>query len=212
MTKINKLILFDWGNIVESHSTGFSNRDAWDKLFRECGYTSEEQVFEQLGKYRLSTLRNRNEFEEVFNQMKNDFNLNTTYDEFISIYNNVFDNIDYYPEVADYEHSLKDKCYIGILSDLTIFDKERLNKQVDLSKYDYVFLSFELGMKKPEDNIYEYVMEHVPFNKKDILFIDDRENNIDTAKRMGWNTLHTTGLNLDLIKKTCEEFIKEEGE
>ena len=207
MNKVNKLILFDWGNIVESHSTGFSNRDAWDKLFRECGYIDEDQVFEKLGKYRLSTLRDINEFENTFNQMKEDFNLNKSYDEFINIYNNVFSKIDYYPEVAEYEHSLKDKCYIGILSDLTIFDKDRLDKQVNLSEYDYLFLSFELGMKKPEDNIYDYVMNNVPFEPSDILFIDDRSNNIETAKRKGWNTLHITGLELDKIKEECEKFI-----
>ena len=42
------------------------------------------------------------------------------------LYKKIFDKIDYYQEVADYEVSLKDRCAIGILSNLTIFDKERL--------------------------------------------------------------------------------------
>lgn len=32
----NKLILFDWGNIVESHTTGYSCLDAWDDLFEKA--------------------------------------------------------------------------------------------------------------------------------------------------------------------------------
>lgn len=31
--KKNKLILFDWGNIVESHQTGYTVYDAWNDLF-----------------------------------------------------------------------------------------------------------------------------------------------------------------------------------
>jgi len=38
------------------------------------------------------------------------------------------------------------------------------------------------------------------------LFIDDRKNNIETAKKLGFNTLNTTGNNFELIKKTIDEF------
>jgi HAD superfamily hydrolase (TIGR01549 family) len=204
-----KLILFDWGNIVESHTTGYSCHDAWDDLFRECGFESDKRVFSLLGKYRLSCIRNSEEFEKVFNQLKEDFHFNKTYDEFVEIYKRVFSKIDSYQDVADYEKSLKDKCYIGILSDLTPFDKERLDKQVDLSQYDYVFLSFELGMKKPDMEIYEAVQKQLPFEPQNILFIDDREDNIESASKMGWNTLQATGLELNKIKRKCEEFLGE---
>ena len=204
-----KLILFDWGNIVESHTTGYSCYDAWNDLFHECGYQGNEVVFNLLKKYKLSSIRNSAEFEEVYYLMAKDFNFTKTYNEFVEIYKRVFANIDYYQDVADYEVSLKDKCYIGILSDLTIFDKERLNKQVNLSLYDYVFLSFELGLKKPNIEIFNKVQSEIPFEPKDILFIDDRSDNIETALKMGWNVLQATGLELDKIKQKCSEFLSE---
>ena len=40
----NKLILFDWGNIVESHLTGYTCREAWQDLFRECGYKGNKII------------------------------------------------------------------------------------------------------------------------------------------------------------------------
>ena len=205
----NKLILFDWGNIVESHETGYSCHDAWDDLFHKCGYTGNEVVFHLLGKYRLSCIQNKTEFEKVYELIKKDFNFHTTYEEFVNIYKEVFKDIDYYQEVADYEVSLRDKCSIGILSDLTIFDKERLARQIDLEKYNYVFLSCDMGLKKPERNIFDKVQSMVPFKSKDILFIDDRLNNIETAKSLGWNTLQATGLELDKIKEKCESFLNE---
>lgn len=203
----NKLILFDWGNIVESHTTGYSCYDAFNDLFKACGYNGNETVFNFLGKYKLSCIATVNDFENTYNQIARDFNFKTTYLEFIKLYKEIFDKIDYYKDVAEYEKSLKDRCYIGILSNLTVFDKERLNKQVDLSKYDYVFLSFEMSCKKPDKEIYEKVSKKLPFNPKDILFIDDRQDNIDTAKGFGWNTLKATGLELEKIKAYCEKFI-----
>ena len=203
-----KLILFDWGNIVESHITGYTCQDAFNDLFNACGYDGSDNIFTSLGKYKLSVIPTVDDFEKVYNQIVDDFNLKTTYSEFIRLYKEIFDKIDYYIDVAEYEKSLKDKCYIGILSNLTVFDKERLNKQVDLSAYDFVFLSFEMNCKKPSKEIYEKVVEKISFNPKDILFIDDRQDNIDMAKEFGWNTLKATGLELEKIKVCCENFIK----
>ena len=45
------------------------------------------------------------------------------------------------------------------------------------------------------------------FDKKDILFIDDSKDNIEVAKKIGWNTLLCTGLDLDTIKEECLKFI-----
>lgn len=203
-----KLILFDWGNIVESHTTGYTCYDAWNDLFHACGYEGNETVFNFLGKYKVSCIGSIEEFENAFELMAKEFGFNKTYKEFVELYKNIFDKIDYYQNVADYEVSLKDRSYIGILSDLTIFDKPRLDKQVCLANYDYVFLSFELGMKKTDDGLFNIVQSKLPFNPKDILFIDDRKDNIEAASKVGWNTLQATGLELDRIKEKCESFLK----
>ena len=204
----NKLILFDWGNIVESHHTGFSCHDAWNELFKTCGYKGDEYIFHQLSKYKLSTIKTEEEFGKVYEEIKKDFNLNKDFDEFKLLYLKIFDKIDYYKDVADYEISLKDRCYIGILSNLTVFEKERLDKQVGLDNYDYVYLSFEMGLEKPDIKIFERIQNEVPFKPEEILFIDDKLGNITSASKMGWNTLQVTGLELDKIKDKCEEFLK----
>jgi len=47
----------------------------------------------------------------------------------------------------------------------------------------------------------------VPFKPEDILFIDDRKDNVESALKMGWNAFQLTGLELDEIKQKCEEFL-----
>ena len=156
----------------------------------------------------MSAIPNKEEFRKVYdNQIKKDYNLNVDFEVFIEKFIKGLDPTPYYKEVVEYEHSLKDKCYIGILSNLAIFDKDRLERQVGLSNYDYVFLSFELASRKPEKEIFEMVQERLPFDKQDILFIDDRKDNIEVAKEFGWNTCNATGLELDKIKEACESFI-----
>ncbi len=202
-----KLILFDWGNIVESHLTGYSFRDALNDLFRACGYTGNKNIFDTVSKHKICSISTLENFEIFYNEIAKELGLSATYLEFVRLYLEIHDKIDYYVDVANYEKSLKDKCYIGILSNLTILDKERINKQVDLSKYDYVFLSFELGLEKPDMKIYERVQSEVPFAPSDILFIDDLKANVDAASKMGWNTLQATGLELDKIKEKCNSFL-----
>lgn len=207
--KKNKLILFDWGNIVESHLTGYSCYDAWNDLFKSCGYKGNKSILTEMSKYNICIIPTIEEFEKAFDKISKDFNFNKSYEEFINLYKEILDKIDYYKDVANYEVSLKNKCYIGILSDLTLFDKERLDKQIGLSNYDYVFLSFELGMKKPYIDTFMTVQSKLPFKNEDVLFIDDRIDNIVSASKIGWNVLHTTGLELDKIKEVCEGFIKD---
>ena len=57
-----------------------------------------------------------------------------------------------------------------------------------------------MSCKKPSREIYEKVIGKIPFNSEDILFIDDRQDNIDMAKEFGWNTLQATGLELEKMK------------
>ena len=200
----NKLILFDWGGIVESHKTGYNCYSAWTDLLTMFGSIKDSSV---LMKYELSALSTIEELEKAYDLIKEECKLTANFNEFVEKYYEVFDKVEYYKDVRDYEHSLKDKCYIGVLSNLLIIDKDRINKQLGLSNYDYVFLSFELGCRKPDIKIFEKVQNKLPFDKNDILFIDDKTMNIESAKKFGWNTLQATGLELDKIKEEVERFL-----
>lgn len=202
-----KLILFDWGNIVESHITGYTCFDAWNELFKACGYLGNESAFNIINEYNLQCISTFENLKNAYDNIARKYNFKTSYLEFTELYKKIFDKIDYYENVAQYEKSLNDRCYIGIFSNLTLLDKDRLNKQVDLSQYDYVFLSFEMGCQKPEKEIFEKVNEKLPFCNKNILFIDDSQDNIDIANKIGWNTQKATGLELEKIKLCCENFI-----
>lgn len=205
--KKQKLILFDWGNIVESHETGYTTSQAIGELFHSLGYPTRD-IYHKLSKYHLSSISTLSELEKTYEEMKHDFCLQGDFKDFISRYPDYLDNISYYQDVRDYEWSLKTRCYIGVFSNLTILDKERLDKQLNLENFDYVFLSFEMHCQKPNIEIFEKIQEQHPFSKSDILLIDDSKDNVTAAKEFGWNAIQATGLELDKIIDACEEFIR----
>ena len=59
-----------------------------------------------------------------------------------------------------------------------MLDYERLTKEVDLTKFDKVYLSFELGCRKPNKKIYDYILQDLKCDVGDLLFIDDDKTSI----------------------------------
>ena len=207
-----KIVIFDWGGIVESHKKGGYNIDvAIENLIKHFNLKETENIVERY--YSMSIelgvkdIRNING-ELWFESLNEEFNLNCTPEEFYECYIKEFDKVEYYRDVVDFAHSLKDKCKIGILSNLGSIDKQRLDKQVDIKQFDYVWLSFELECRKPEEKIYKIVEKDCKLKPENILFIDDSKENIKTAQELGWNTCNATGEELDFIKESVNNFLK----
>lgn len=58
------------------------------------------------------------------------------------------------------------------------------------SKLDHVFLSFEMGMRKPDAEIYESALETAGWKAEETLFLDDSRPNIAGAAAIGIQTWH----------------------
>lgn len=142
-----------------------------------------------------------------FYRIKNTFNIDCTFEEFCEIYNEELSKIHFYSEVVEFAHSLKEYCKIGILSNLMLLDKSRIDKQVNLSKFDYVWLSFEVGYIKPNKKMYEIVEQDSNIIPSNILFVDDLKENLEVAKQRGWNVCQAYGYELENIKKSVNEFL-----
>lgn len=51
--------------------------------------------------------------------------------------------------------------------------------------FDKTYFSFELGMRKPDSEIFEYVLSQNMLKAEETLFIDDAVENIEPAKKLG---------------------------
>lgn len=207
----NKLVIFDWGGVIESHKDGeYCVNKAKNNLIKHFNSEINDQdlIKKERNIYINTKMGERNDMATIwFNELKREFSLKCDYEEFYDFYIKEFDKIEYYKDVVQYAHSLKEICKIGILSNLCPFDKHRLDKQVDLKQFDYVWLSFEMKCRKPNRKIYEMVENDCKIENKNILFIDDCKENINIAKEMGWNTCNADGHELYKIKESVNNFL-----
>jgi putative hydrolase of the HAD superfamily len=58
--------------------------------------------------------------------------------------------------------------------------------------FNHIFLSHEIGMRKPNTDIFEFVCGENNLNPDDTLFIDDTLQHIEGAKACGLQTVHLT--------------------
>jgi HAD superfamily hydrolase (TIGR01509 family) len=73
-----------------------------------------------------------------------------------------------------------------------------------LHEFDYQFLSFELGMVKPDAEIFEAVADRLPVPRQRVLFLDDNTMNVNGAEQAGFLALRTQGV--DEARRALLEF------
>jgi len=90
--------------------------------------------------------------------------------------------------------SLRHRTQVGCLSNTnSIHWDELLRSYSFMNLFDRRFASQLLGCEKPDKIIYEKVEGLLRVKPQSILFFDDREENVVSAHRVGWNARHYTG-------------------
>ncbi|HEX6304835.1 MAG TPA: HAD-IA family hydrolase, partial [Anaerolineales bacterium] len=56
--------------------------------------------------------------------------------------------------------------------------------------FDDVVISGEVGLVKPDPRIFSLLLEKIDRPAQACLLIDDTQTNIDTARRIGFRTIH----------------------
>ncbi len=55
--------------------------------------------------------------------------------------------------------------------------------------FHYKFLSTEMGMRKPDKDIFMAAVQQLNASNEDVIFIDDKEENINTGISLGFKTI-----------------------
>lgn len=213
----NKIVIFDWGGVIESHRQGEYNiRNAIIDIMKKYGCTlNDEKIIEIYSNCSINQHNNyifskndSSELKKWFENVKSNLGINCSLEQFLESYYNDLKKVFYYQKVVDYAHDLKNKCNIGIFSNLMQIDEERINYQVDLKHFNYVFLSYQIGCRKPDEKAYKIVEKSVKMKPENILFIDDCIDNLIVAQKRGWQICNACGYELDKIMESVDEFLK----
>ncbi len=65
--------------------------------------------------------------------------------------------------------------------------------------FDAFYLSHKIGMRKPNPEIFEHVLDTHDLDPKECLFIDDTKENTDVAERLGFHTWNLEPTREDVI-------------
>ena len=99
-----------------------------------------------------------------------------------------------FQQSIDILHKLKSlnyPCYVlSNWSDETYAGME--DEYPFLKDFDGKIISGRERLIKPDPAIYQLAMKRFNLNPNETVFIDDREENIDTAKQLGFQTIHLT--------------------
>lgn len=92
---------------------------------------------------------------------------------------------------------LSKKYRLFLLSNTDAIHIDKFEHNVGISFYsdfyqcfEKVYFSFELGMRKPDLEIFNYLIDQHELSPKRTLFIDDKKENTDAASKLGiqvWN-------------------------
>lgn len=54
--------------------------------------------------------------------------------------------------------------------------------------FEKTYFSFEMGMRKPDEGIFTFILDRHGLSPKRTLFVDDRKDNTDAAEKLGLQT------------------------
>lgn len=141
---------------------------------------------------------------DFFEYLKGYMDDDITLEEFKNIYVN---NNKFFTDTIEIIKKLKNLGYkVYLLSNLKEIDYEKFIKHFDVSIFDEMFLSFKLYMLKPNDDIYQYVINKLNTKPENIYFFDDNKENVDGAIRNGINAYQVTG---ETVKKVVEGILNQ---
>ncbi|MBT4174085.1 HAD-IA family hydrolase [archaeon] len=171
-----KAIIFDWGGVLAPSD----NKVAIIRLKKNFDF--DENAFQDYFNKHEDDLCDTNEYKDFLSKASKKFNIPKE-----SIVNAL--NADPPDEDFEIAKELSKKYKLYLLSNQLKFRTDYIKKTFDLDFFDEVFFSNEIGLKKPSEKAFEYVLKKIGQKSEDCLFIDDYSPNIAVAKKLGFNVI-----------------------
>nr|WP_299344064.1 HAD family phosphatase [Allomuricauda sp.] len=185
-----KNIILDFGDIFINLDKAATARAMIP--FGFMGITPElDSLFKE---YEKGTVSSSKFLQEVSNAFPK-----ATESDLINVWNAIF--LDFPDSRLDFVEQLaqENQYRLFLLSNTNDIHIEYVKKTMGMDKYnrfknafEVFYLSYEMGMRKPELEIFEFVLQQNDLEPHETLFVDDTKENTDSASQLGiktWNLL-----------------------
>ena len=187
-----KAIIFDFGGVIINIDFSLTHQAfvdlGIDNLDVAFSQTKQSGFFDSFEKGELSPEQFRTEIKQYLPVSISNADLDLAWNKML---------LDIPQQRINWILELKKKYQCVLLSNTNPihydFYRANLEKVYGYRKFsdlfDKTYFSHEIGMRKPDANIYKYVLGDLELKPSEILFIDDTEKNIEAAQTMGWNCI-----------------------
>lgn len=179
-------IIFDFGDVFIN-----LNKQAIDTEFRKLGLTAWHDDLDALNKKYETGMISEIEFLEGFQKHLP----NASVEEIKEAWNSILGDFPLYR--LEFLQMIASKYKLFLLSntDHTHIEKFELQEGETFARdfyscFEKVYFSFEIGIRKPDENAFKYVINNHNLNPKKTFFIDDKKENTEVAAKLGlqvWN-------------------------
>ncbi len=184
-----KAVIFDYGNVIHKWDNDVFLKKIVKKSDKGYEYINEI-IFGKSGLHHRFEIGNISP-EDFFGSVKKECNISMPIDEFFNEFTSrMFELIETTVKLIK---ELKKNYKIGLLSNTSKPDFEYVMKKLkEFSLFDSVTLSFEVGHKKPDKEIYLDALKKLNLKPDECVFIDDIKEYSDAASILGIHGIHYT--------------------
>jgi|SRR3989344_3310880 len=175
-----KAIIFDMGGVVLNAQI----ENAYEILATKLKIT-KDQFDEVKNKYIKDAQKGKITDEKMVKDIS--VELNISYEKILSYWKEAYSEVMIInSEVLSLVKKLKKDGFIVALISNTIGIHSNINKEREVYKeFNPVILSNEVGLIKPEKEIYELMLKKLNLSPKECIFIDDRPEHLKPAVSIG---------------------------
>ncbi|GAC1388405.1 MAG: hypothetical protein NVS1B7_8590 [Candidatus Saccharimonadales bacterium] len=175
----NKLVLFDAAGVLFPANTVVN--EALIKTFHLNSEQLTEMwngLYKDLSLGKINTATFIHQFAETYNLQSEK--------QILDVFTHSFEEaLEPMPGIENIIKALSEKTTLALLSDTTEIFKNIRNKLPYFSYFDKQFLSYELGVLKPDAKAYQAVLDYYDVKPSEVFFIDDRAKNVEGAQQLG---------------------------
>jgi HAD superfamily hydrolase (TIGR01509 family) len=189
-----KAIVFDLGGVLinlDYHRTINAFRelgiDNFDDLFSQA---QQNQIFDDFETGKISSFHFINRILDLLPKGSNP-------NQVVSAWNAMI--LDFPLKRLEILEDLSKNYSLYLLSNTNDLHMEKVRRELKKTSerpleyfFKNTFLSQEIGLRKPTEEVFNFITSTLGLSSKEILFVDDSIQHIESANKLGFQTIHLT--------------------
>ncbi|MGM5484312.1 MAG: HAD family hydrolase [Nanobdellota archaeon] len=173
-------LIFDWGGIF---TKGREGRNFIDNIKDETGVKTS---LDFIGPLLYDMNSDLISFQDFYKKIKEKYGLQLGEEKLRELFlNSIIPDHD----MMDFAKRLDDELYILSNNNRIHLKYIKENFGDFLSGFKGTYFSCEIKLRKPHEEIFRYLLDDLDAKASEFVFIDDKEENIEVAGKLGFRTI-----------------------